>query len=294
MRQSRIRKQLQAGKPVLVTTLHLADASVFELASLMGFDGIWLDLEHHAHSLETAQSLMRAARVGSSDVIARPAKGEFMRMGRLLEAGAQGIMYPRCDSAAEAREVVKWSKFPPIGKRGCDGGNADMPYLSMPLDLYLEEANRQTFVVIQIEDQSGVDDVEEIAAVEGVDVIFLGPGDFSSLSGFPGQLDHPLILEATRKIASAARLAGKHWGMPVATPSQARTAMALGARFIASGADIATLKKGFESLQHDFSELGFEFSNELSAAPSASASISRPNRPHVGLQREHEKARNAH
>src|SRR5690349_23175816 len=111
MRQSRVRNKLRQDLPVLVTTLHLADPSVFELASLMGFDGIWLDMEHHAHSMETAQHLMRAARVGTSDIVARPAKGEFMRLGRMLEAGAQGIMYPRCDNGTEAAEVVKWAKF---------------------------------------------------------------------------------------------------------------------------------------------------------------------------------------
>src|SRR5690606_31357815 len=131
----------------------------------------WIDLEHHAHSMETATNLMRAARVGASDIIARPAKGEFMRMGRLLEAGAQGIMYPRCDDASEAREVVTWAKFPPLGRRGIDGGNPDMPYCSMPVAQYLKEANEETFLVIQIEDPLALDHVEEIAAVDGVDVI---------------------------------------------------------------------------------------------------------------------------
>ena len=84
----------------------------------MGFDGIWMDMEHHGYSVETATTLMRAARVGTADIMARPAKGEFMRMGRMLEAGAQGIMYPRCDDAAEARQVVTWSKFAPLGRRG--------------------------------------------------------------------------------------------------------------------------------------------------------------------------------
>src|SRR3954453_17677415 len=109
MRPSRIKAKLKRNEPVLLTTLHLTDPSLYELTSLLGFDGIWMDLEHHSYSLETAQTLMRAARVGSADILARPAKGEFMRIGRLFEAGAQGIMYPRCESAAEAREVVTWS-----------------------------------------------------------------------------------------------------------------------------------------------------------------------------------------
>ena len=92
MRPSRVKAKLQRGEPVLVVTLHLVDPSVFELASLMGFDCIWMDMEHHFYGLETAAGLMRAARVGAADILVRPAKGEFMRMGRMLEAGAQGII----------------------------------------------------------------------------------------------------------------------------------------------------------------------------------------------------------
>ncbi len=95
MRTSKIKGKLKRDEPVLLTTLHLTDPSVFELTGVMGFDGIWMDMEHHGYSVETATSLMRAARVGTTDIMVRPAKGEFRRMGRMLEAGAQGIMYPR-------------------------------------------------------------------------------------------------------------------------------------------------------------------------------------------------------
>src|SRR6185295_16838630 len=165
MLRSRIKAKLAKNEPTLVTTVHFSDPSAFELASLMGFDGIWLDLEHHAHSVEAASNYIRATRVGVSDVIARPAKGEFMRMGRLLEAGAKGIMYPRCDDAAEAAEVVRWSKFAPLGERGIDGANPDMPYCSMSADEYVAMANRETFVVIQIEQPSALQHVEAIAKV---------------------------------------------------------------------------------------------------------------------------------
>src|SRR3954452_22595467 len=128
MRASRIKAKLKRNEPVLLTTLHLTDPSLYEMTSLMGFDGIWMDLEHHAYSVETAAKLMCAARVGASDIVARPAKGEFMRIGRMLEAGAQAIMYPRCESAEEAAELVKWSKFAPFGERGLDAASADAPY----------------------------------------------------------------------------------------------------------------------------------------------------------------------
>jgi 4-hydroxy-2-oxoheptanedioate aldolase len=263
MRPSKIKAKLRRNEPALVTTIHFADPSAYELVSLMGFDGLWMDLEHHAVSLETASTLMRAARVGTADVLARPAKGEFMRLGRMLEAGAQGIMYPRCDDAAEAREVVTWSKFAPLGRRGIDTGNADMPYCTMPLDQYVEQANDETFLVIQLEDPGAVANARAIAEVEGVDVLFFGPADFTVLSGIPGQFDHPLVDEAVRAVAAAAKAAGKHWGMPVGTPERAKQLLDMGARLLAHGADIVWVKNALEETRRRFGPLGFTFDGRV-------------------------------
>lgn len=264
MRPSRVKAKLANNEPALITTLHLIDPAMFELTSLMGFDGIWMDMEHHATSLETAAGLMRAARVGTSDIIARPAKGEFMRMARMLEAGAHGIMYPRCDNAEEAAEVVRWAKFSPIGERGCDGANGDAPYCSMSTDEYVHEANQQTFVVIQIEQSHAVDQAEAIAAVEGVDVLMLGPADLSVLSNIPGQMDHPIIQEAKEKVAAAARNTGKHWGSTCSSPQAITELLELGARFLCYGADILMVKEGLERIQRECMPLGFTFDNQLS------------------------------
>ena len=89
MRLSRVKQKLSRNEPALITTLHFTDPSLYELTSLMGFDGIWMDLEHHGYSVETAGEMMRAARVGTSDIMVRPAKGEFMRLGRMLEAALE-------------------------------------------------------------------------------------------------------------------------------------------------------------------------------------------------------------
>lgn len=256
---SRIKAKLKRNEPVLVTALCLSDPSLFELTSLMGFDGIWLDLEHHAHSVEAANTYIRAARVGVSDVIARPAKGEFMRLGRLLEAGARGIMYPRCDNATEAAEVVRWSKFAPLGERGFDGGNPDQPYCSMPMDEYIIAANRETFIVVQIEQPSALEHAEAIAAVPGVDVLMLGPADFSVLSGIAGQIESGAVHDAKLRIAAAARNAGIHWGTTCATLRHIEEALSMGARFICHGADILLVKRGLEQIRKECSGLGFRF-----------------------------------
>jgi 4-hydroxy-2-oxoheptanedioate aldolase len=266
MRQSVIKAKLGQGEAVLLTQLHLTDPSVFELTSLMGFDGIWMDLEHHTYSLETATALMRAARVGYSDILARPAKGEFTWISRLLEAGAQGIMYPRCDNAQEAAEVIQWAKFAPLGRRGFDGGNPDMPYATMQVEDYIRQANDETFIVIQLEDSCAIDNARAIAEVEGVDVLFLGPSDFSVLSGIPGKVEHPLIFEAMKKIARAASQAGKHWGAPAFSAEGAQRLLDMGARLVCHMADILFIKQGLERIQQEFGPVGFTFRNGFGAA----------------------------
>jgi 4-hydroxy-2-oxoheptanedioate aldolase len=263
MRTSRIKAKLRRNEPILVTALHFNDPQVFELTSLFGFDGIWMDMEHQPRSLETASQLVRASRVGTSDVMARCAKGEFLRMSRMLEMGAQGIMYPRCDDAAEAREVVRWAKFAPQGNRGVDSAGADNPYCTMPLVDYLRMANEETFIVIQIEDEHALSNVEEIARVPGVDVLFFGPGDFSILGGYPGQFDHPRIDEAMQKIAAAAKAAGIHWGMPVVSPKIGERILELGGRFLANGCDQQMVRAGLEDLQKRFGPMGVTFDRRV-------------------------------
>lgn len=265
MRFSRIKAKLRRNEPALITTLHFTDPTLFEMTSLMGFDGIWMDLEHHHYSVETAANLMRAARVGTSDIVARPAKGEFMRLGRLLEAGAQGIMYPRCENAAEAAEVVRWAKFAPAGERGVDGANADAPYCAMPIHAYLRTANEETLIVVQIESPAALENVEAIARVRGVDVLMFGPGDFSVLAGIPYEFSHPRIADAVKRLAAAATAGGIHWGTVTWGPDHTRTLLEQGARFICHGADILLVKQGLEKIQQQYASLGFTFDNRLAA-----------------------------
>lgn len=255
MRKSIVKQKLANKEPVIGISLHLTDPSIYELASLIGVDFIWMDLEHHGYSVETATGLMRAARVGTADIMARPAKGEFMRMARLLEAGAHGILYPRCDNADEAREVVRWTKFAPMGTRGFDGGNSDMPYCMMNFVEYAEQANAETWNVIQIEDPKALEHVDEIASVPGVDVIMLGPADFSLLSGIPGQFQHPKIDEALAVIKKAADRHGKAWGTTGGSPARCQDLINRGALWTTCGCDLIWVKNGLEQNKKDLAAL---------------------------------------
>ncbi|MEW4563222.1 aldolase/citrate lyase family protein [Bremerella sp. JC770] len=243
MSKSKVLANLRRHEPSLGVALHINSPDVFEMTSQLGFDAIWLDMEHHATGLESAVNLIRAARIGGADVVVRPGKGEFMRLGRMLEAGAKGIMYPRCSSAEEAREVVQWAKFAPVGKRGCDASGPDANFMLTPLDTYLEQANEETFLIIQIEDPQALDHVDEIAAVEGVDMLMLGPGDFSILSGFPGQFDHPRLLAAHEKVIAAAENMGKRWAATCGSIAQAKEYVQRGAGLVFHGCDLVFLKQ---------------------------------------------------
>ncbi|MBK1441400.1 hypothetical protein JHJ32_15475 [Parapedobacter sp. ISTM3] len=263
MRSCKSLAKWRSGEPVLGTTLHLADQSIFEMVSLMGFDLLWVDLEHHAHSLETVSGLMRAARVGSADVIARPAKGEFMRLARLLESGAQGIMYPRCTTAEEAAEVVRNAKFPPMGDRGLDGAGPDMPYGLMDLHAYLKWANEETFIAIQIEDKAGLDQAEAIARTAGVDLLFFGPGDYSIRNGFAGNFNDDRYWEAIGKVAKAAKSAGKWWGTPAFDALHAQKLLDAGAMLITRSSDLSLLRQAYDGMKSEFGALGFTFDSFL-------------------------------
>lgn len=265
MRNSVIKAKLRRNEPTLVTTLHYIDPTLFEMTSLMGFDGIWMDLEHHHYSVETAANLMRAARVGISDIVARPAKGEFMRMARLLEAGAQGIMYPRCESAAEAAEVVRWGKYAPLGERGVDGANADAPYCAAPMKQYIRKANEETLLIVQIESPRALEEIDAIASTPGIDVLMLGPADMSVLSDIPFEFDHPSMISARQRVAAAAKKAGIHWGTTSPTPKHSCMLVEEGARFVCHGADIIFIKRALEQVQQQYGELGFSFDNRLGA-----------------------------
>ena len=255
MRQSQVKEVWNRGGIAVGSLIKSTDPVHTEIVSQLGLDFIWLDLEHSDKSVETFAHLTRAARLGSSDIMARPARWEYMRMGRLLEAGAHGILYPRCESAEEAAEVVKWSKFHPLGERGFDGGSADNNYGQYPADNYTAEANAQTWIAIQIESPRAVDRANEIAAVDGVDCVFFGPGDFSALSGRAGQVQGAETLKAAETIAMATQAAGKIFGTLVFDMEHARLMKSYGARLLAHGADVVFLKAAYQQLVDDYAEL---------------------------------------
>ena len=186
-----------------------------------------------------------------------------MRLGRLLEIGAHGILYPRCDDAAEAKEVVRWSKFAPLGERGFDGTSPDNPYfLSDPTE-YVKKANEETFIAVQIESPKALTNARAIAEVEGVDVLFFGPGDFALLSGQFGKTMSPEVRKARETVATEALAAGKRFGTIFTNLDQAKELVDLGATLLVHCSDICVLGQTYRQLRSDLTGLGFAFDSDI-------------------------------
>lgn len=209
LRTSRILRLLRENRFPAVIKSNLTDPRVAEMAGLAGFDAIWLCQEHVPGDWTALEHTIRAARLHDMDSLVRVAKGSYSDYVRPLEAGATGIIVPHVESAAEARQIVEWSRFYPEGKRALDGGNTDGAYCMAPVEDYLENSNKEKLILLQIESPDGLAEVEAIAAVPGFDGFLFGPGDFSHRIGKAGQLVAPEIVAARKQVAAVARRHGK-------------------------------------------------------------------------------------
>lgn len=214
-----------------------------------------MDGEHRAWEAREVETMLGRHHAADIDCVWRPPSKEKNALYRLLEDGATGLMIPHVATADEARALVRAVKFPPLGDRGFCGGGRDADYwIGKPSD-YTEQANRETFLTVQIETPEALDQVEAIAAVEGVDVLFLGPGDLSLRLGCTPAVDDPVMLTVQQRIEAACRRHGKAWGRPVGSAADAGRLIELGARFIVHGGEFGALHAHLSACAADFAAL---------------------------------------
>ncbi len=240
MRKSKTLARWRSGQPARLCSLgHFIPAYVRHAAAA-GYDCIWLDLEHRCMSEREVQSLLAYFHLADIDCLLRAPTLEKTRLYRYLEDGAAGLMIPHVSTAEKARLLVDAMKFPPLGDRGLDGAGLDSDFLLAAGEAYLDAANRETFLVVQIETPQAVANVEEIAAVPGVEALFIGPGDLGlRLSRTKTELT---LEAATAKVAAAAARHGKAWGCPASSLEQVKSLQAQGARLIAYGGDFLAFR----------------------------------------------------
>ena len=255
MRPSRVLRKLRAGQTVACVKLNTIDPRVVEIACASGFDCIWLCNEHCPGDWLMLENMIRAAKMYDVDTLVRVSKGSYSDYIRPLEMDATGIMVPHLMSAEEARQVVRMTRFHPIGRRPVDGGNADGGFCRIDFVDYIEQANRERFVIVQIEDPEPLDQLDEMAAVPGIDMLLFGPGDFSHGIGKPGQWDAPEVVSARKALLEAARRHGKFAGT-VGGPPMAAELFKEGFQFLNVGADVAGLRLYFDDLAEKCAECG--------------------------------------
>lgn len=212
-----------------------------------GFDGFWLDQEHVGLTWRDIELAALAARANGFDQFVRMAPTNYAQVTQNLEAGAGGVMAAQIRSAAQAEEFVTWTKFAPRGARGMNTSGRDADYTHRTQGEFAERANRDHFVAIQIETLGALAEAEAIAAIDGVDLLFVGPADLSQSLGILGQTTHAKVWEAIDSVAAACRRQGKHWGVVPADPAFAERAYDNGCRMISLGTDILSVRRGIDA-----------------------------------------------
>ena len=229
---------MREGGVAVSIKCNMSDPAEAEIAAACGFDCIWIDLEHVPSNITSVREFVRAAKIYDCDVLTRIARGSYSDIIRPLEADSTGIMVPHLMSLEDAKKVVYYSKFHPVGRRPVDGGNADAGYVCDDMNEYIRCANEQRFVIVQIEDPEPMAELEEICALPGIDMIFFGPADYSQGIGKPFCFDAEELSQARRLIAQTARKHGKFAGTVGGAGNIAELA-AMGYQFINIGADVA-------------------------------------------------------
>ncbi len=254
LRPSRVLAKMRAGGVAVSAKSNLTDPRVTEIMALCGFDCVWHCMEHVPNSIHDIENCVRAAAMYDVDSVVRVRRGSYSDHVLPLEMNATGIMVPHIMSLEDAKKVVWNTRFHPIGRRAWDGGNADGAYCMIPPLDYIEQANRERFVIVQIEDPEVLDDLEEIAKLDGIDCIFYGAGDFSQGIGHPAEFDHPKITDTRKRIADVCKKYGKFAGA-MASTGNFQEMVDMGYQFLNVGADVVGLGDYFRSLM---SELGLK------------------------------------
>lgn len=251
MRKSRVLEKLRSGETASCFKVNLKDAQVAELAAISGFDCVWVDLEHIGQDWSVIAAQVWATKAHNTDLMVRVPRGSYSDYIKPLELDATGILVPHVMGVEDAKNVIHMTRFHPQGRRPIDGGNADAGYTSVDFGEYLETANRERFVVLQIEDPEPLKELEEIAQLEGFDMLFFGPGDFSQGIGAPGQWDHPLLVETRKRVAEVANKYGK-FAATVGSQANLEELLEMGYHFVSVGADVVGLKNYFSSIVDSF------------------------------------------
>jgi 4-hydroxy-2-oxoheptanedioate aldolase len=247
------KEAILAGRQQVGLWCMLPGSFATEALAGAGFDWLLLDTEHSpADVLDVLPQLQAAAAYDVSAVV-RPASNDAVLIKRLLDLGAQSLLIPYVQTVEEAEAAVAAVRYPPAGIRGVAGLTRASRFGRVAG--YAKRAEAEICLLVQVETRQSLDRIEDIAAVDGVDGIFIGPGDLSASLGHPGELFHPEVVAAVEGAIARVKAAGKPAGVLTYDLDFARRCMAIGSLFTAVGADLSILMRGVERLAGEFKDL---------------------------------------
>ncbi len=254
MRENPVKRALAGGGTALGTMVfEFATTGIGRIAAVAGAEFIIFDMEHTGWSIETVRMLLATTRAADIVPMVRVPATQYHLLSRPLDVGALGLMVPMVESAAQAREIVRSAKYPPRGGRGAAFGFAHDDYLPGDATEKMRAANDEGLLIAQIETARGIEEVDGIAAVEGIDVLWIGHNDLTNSMGIPGQFTHPEYLAAIDRFLDACRRHGKAPGIMATSLDGARELLDQGFRCVSYGGDTVlygqALRGGLDALR---------------------------------------------
>ena len=235
-----LKARLRKGETVWGTfVFEYGSPSVPRIMKAAGWDYILIDTEHARFGAETVANLLHVSAAVGLPALVRVPEIQRSFLSRPLDAGALGLMVPRVETRAQAEEIIRYTKYHPMGDRGMAVGIAATGYQMVSGKRYIREANAELLTIMQIETQQGMENLGEILSVPGLDVAFLGPQDLASSMGLLGEANHPRMVKAIDAFLAACRRHQVISGMWVGSIEEGRSWVKRGARFMTYGADFA-------------------------------------------------------
>ena len=237
------RERLEAGE--LALGIGLRQARTVDIGKMMktcGFDWLFIDMEHNAMGIDIATQISVAAQDAGITPIVRVPGFQHFHATRALDCGAMGIVVPHVDDAVTAAKMVENCRYPPVGRRSVAGAMPQLDFETVPVSEATQVINDTTLLVIMLETPQAIENVEEIAAVDGIDILLIGTNDLCMEMGIPGQVGDPRIGEIFERVIAACRANGKYPGLGgVYDPPLVERYIALGMQFILVGSDVALM-----------------------------------------------------
>jgi len=251
LKKNNLKEVLKEGKNVFGPFMKFTDPAAVEIMGFAGFDFVIIDAEHGPISMQSAQNMIRSAETANITPIIRVSSNDEALILRALDIGAQGIEIPQINSKSQAIKAVKSVKYSPQGERGVCRYVRAANYSSMDKFEYFKSANEETMIIAHIEGVEGINNLDEILSVPGIDVIFIGPYDLSQSLGIPGQVNHSLVVEKMKEVVLKCKQNKIAVGTFADDIKTAKSWVSLGVQYMAFSVDVGILYNASKNIVNE-------------------------------------------